>query len=82
MWVSAKPIIVLSMAMALSSIKISGDKIEIVNQLLLPHVTEFLEIRTIEEAHDAIKTMKVGFIYSISHPVSETYRCRSVEHLP
>ncbi|KAJ6499064.1 hypothetical protein C8R45DRAFT_1093326 [Mycena sanguinolenta] len=43
----------------LTSIKTDGDKIEIVNQLLLPHATEFLEIKTIDEAHDAIKTMKI-----------------------
>ncbi|TFY64107.1 hypothetical protein EVJ58_g2839 [Rhodofomes roseus] len=45
--------------MALTSIKTSGDKIEIVNQLLLPHTTEFIEIDTIEQAHDAIKSMKI-----------------------
>ncbi|CCM01502.1 uncharacterized protein FIBRA_03556 [Fibroporia radiculosa] len=33
--------------------------IEIVNQLLLPHTTEFIEINTIEQAHDAIKSMKI-----------------------
>ncbi|KAI0062869.1 putative translation initiation factor [Artomyces pyxidatus] len=44
---------------ALTSIKLSEDKIEIVNQLLLPHTTEWLEIDTIEQAHDAIKTMKI-----------------------
>ncbi|KAK7005744.1 hypothetical protein R3P38DRAFT_3039376 [Favolaschia claudopus] len=45
---------------ALTSIRTTGDsKIEIVNQLLLPHTTEFLEINTIDEAHDAIKTMKI-----------------------
>jgi len=44
----------------LTSIRTSGDsKIEIVNQLLLPHITEFIEIVTIEQAHDAIKSMKV-----------------------
>jgi methylthioribose-1-phosphate isomerase len=43
----------------LTSIRISGDKIEIVNQLLLPHSVEFLNIETIEQAHDAIKSMKV-----------------------
>jgi hypothetical protein len=48
---------------ALASIRLSDDKIEIVNQLLLPHATEWLAIDTIEQAHDAIKTMKVG----ISH---------------
>ncbi|KAI6026338.1 hypothetical protein BKA83DRAFT_146663 [Pisolithus microcarpus] len=36
------------------------NKIEIVNQLLLPHTTEYLEISTIEEAHEAIKSMKVS----------------------
>lgn len=46
----------------LTSIRISGDsKIEIVNQLLLPHSTEFIEIDNIQQAHDAIKTMKVCF---------------------
>jgi len=43
----------------LTSIKTSGDKIEIVNQLLLPHTTEFIEISSVEEAHDAIKSMKI-----------------------
>lgn len=41
----------------LTSIKTDGDKIEIVNQLLLPHTTEYVEIGSIEEAHDAIKSM-------------------------
>ncbi|KAH9935327.1 eukaryotic translation initiation factor 2B [Fomitopsis serialis] len=45
--------------MALTSIKTSGDKIEIVNQLLLPHTTEFIEIDSIEQAHDVIKSMKI-----------------------
>jgi methylthioribose-1-phosphate isomerase len=44
----------------LTSIRTSGNsKIEIVDQLLLPHTTEFIEIGTIEQAHDAIKSMKV-----------------------
>jgi methylthioribose-1-phosphate isomerase len=45
---------------ALTSIKTSDDKIQIINQLLLPHTTEWLSIDTIEQAHDAIKTMKVS----------------------
>ena len=48
--------------MSLISIRTSDDKLEIVNQLLLPHVTEFVQIDTIEQAHDAIKTMKVGLL--------------------
>ncbi|KAF8894040.1 hypothetical protein BD779DRAFT_1435233 [Infundibulicybe gibba] len=43
----------------LTSIRVSEDKLEIVNQLLLPHTTEFIEVNTIEEAHDAIKSMKI-----------------------
>lgn len=48
------------MAEALTSIRLSDDKIDIINQLLLPHTTQWLAIDTIEQAHDAIKTMKVG----------------------
>lgn len=59
------------MSTSLTSIQTSGDDIQIVNQLLLPHVVEFLPINTIEDAHDAIKTMKVRrfpsiCIYSVS----------------
>lgn len=43
-----------------SSIRTSEGKLEIVNQLLLPHTTEYLEIRSIDDAFDAIKSMKVG----------------------
>lgn len=43
----------------LTSIKIDDDKLEIVNQLLLPHVTEYVQINTVEDAYDAIKSMKV-----------------------
>ncbi|KAI5121555.1 hypothetical protein M0805_000736 [Coniferiporia weirii] len=41
------------------SIRTNGDDIEIVNQLLLPHAVEFVPINSIEDAHDAIKTMKI-----------------------
>ena len=44
---------------ALVSIRRDGDDIEIVNQLLLPHVVEYVPINTIEDAHEAIKSMKV-----------------------
>ena len=47
------------MAEGLASIRSSDDKIEIINQLLLPHTTEWLSIDSIAQAHDAIKTMKV-----------------------
>lgn len=44
---------------ALTSIRTSEGRLEIVNQLLLPHTTEFIEIKTVEDAFDAIKSMKV-----------------------
>ncbi|KAI0266841.1 hypothetical protein BC834DRAFT_873794 [Gloeopeniophorella convolvens] len=47
------------MATGLTSIKLTDDRIEIINQLLLPHTSEWLVIDTVEEAHDAIKTMKI-----------------------
>jgi len=38
----------------------SGEpKLEIVNQLLLPHTTEWIEINSVDEAYDAIKSMKI-----------------------
>ncbi|KAI0775699.1 eukaryotic translation initiation factor 2B [Trametes elegans] len=44
---------------ALTSIRTSEGKLEIVNQLLLPHTTEFLEIKNVEDAFDAIRSMKI-----------------------
>jgi Predicted translation initiation factor 2B subunit, eIF-2B alpha/beta/delta family len=51
-------------ALPLASIKTSPNRLQIVNQLLLPHVIEFIDIKTIEDAHDAIKTMKVRPVLS------------------
>lgn len=42
----------------LRSIKVDDDRLEIVNQLLLPHATEYVEINSVEDAYDAIKSMK------------------------
>ncbi|RPD59873.1 eukaryotic translation initiation factor 2B [Lentinus tigrinus ALCF2SS1-6] len=47
------------MATGLTSIRTSEGKLEIVNQLLLPHTVEFIEIKTIDDAYDAIKSMKI-----------------------
>ncbi|EKM54505.1 uncharacterized protein PHACADRAFT_162899 [Phanerochaete carnosa HHB-10118-sp] len=44
-------------SLGLTSIRTTGTKIEIVNQLLLPHSVQFVEIDSIEKAHDAIKRM-------------------------
>lgn len=43
----------------LTSIRTSDGKIEIIDQLLLPHTTKYVEITSIEQAYDAIKDMKV-----------------------
>lgn len=45
--------------MALTSIKTDNEKLEIINQLLLPHSIQYETIETIQQAHEAIKTMKV-----------------------
>ena len=46
--------------LGLTSIRTSEGKLEIVNQLLLPHTVEFIEIKSIDDAYDAIKSMKVS----------------------
>ena len=51
----------------LTSIRTSDNKIEIVNQLVLPHTVEWLEIDTIEQAHSAIKTMQVLAVFYHTH---------------
>ncbi|KIL65957.1 hypothetical protein M378DRAFT_161602 [Amanita muscaria Koide BX008] len=43
----------------LASIRATAEKLEIVNQLLLPHATEFIQVNSIQEAHDAIRSMKI-----------------------
>lgn len=55
----------------LTSIKVDGDKLEIVNQLLLPHVTEYVEINSVEDAFDAIKTMKACHFLSYDEIVTD-----------
>jgi methylthioribose-1-phosphate isomerase len=47
------------MSAPLTSIRTSGDSIEIVDQLLLPHTTSWIPITSPEEAHNAIKRMQI-----------------------
>jgi methylthioribose-1-phosphate isomerase len=61
----------------LTSIRTSNGKLEIVNQLLLPHTVEFLEINTVAAAHDAIKTMKVFVLMFKTTPASLTAKLDS-----
>ncbi|KAF9793332.1 eukaryotic translation initiation factor 2B [Thelephora terrestris] len=43
----------------ISSIRTSGNRVEIIDQLLLPRTQEWIEIDTIEKAYEAIKSMKI-----------------------
>ncbi|EJU04215.1 Methylthioribose-1-phosphate isomerase [Dacryopinax primogenitus] len=43
----------------MTSIRTNGDEIEIVDQLLLPHVVRWVPVLTPEDAYDAIKSMKI-----------------------
>ena len=52
---------------ALTSIRTSEGKLEIVNQLLLPHTVEFIEVSSIADAYDAIKSMKVSQTVSLAY---------------
>lgn len=51
----------------LTSLRTDGDKITIIDQLLLPHQEKWIEIDTIEAAYDAIKSMKVCRSVSCMH---------------
>ena len=45
--------------MTLEAIKYGGGKLTILNQLLLPSQSVYLELRTVEDAWEAIRAMKV-----------------------
>ena len=45
--------------MVLKAIDYSEGSLKILNQLLLPTTSEFIQIREVSEAADAIKSMKV-----------------------
>ncbi len=45
---------------SLSSLRTDGEKIEIINQLLLPHTTKWIPIDSVSDAYEAIKSMKVS----------------------
>lgn len=60
---------------AISSIRTSGDRVEIIDQLLLPHTQEWIEIDTIEKAYETIKSMRVRDIHiSIRADLSRSFR--------
>uniref|UniRef100_A0A915K1B6 Methylthioribose-1-phosphate isomerase n=1 Tax=Romanomermis culicivorax TaxID=13658 RepID=A0A915K1B6_ROMCU len=45
--------------MSLDSIRYSRGKLEILDQLKLPHESEYIDLESVEDAWEAIKTMKV-----------------------
>jgi methylthioribose-1-phosphate isomerase len=73
------------MAQALTSIRTSQDTLEIVNQLLLPHRIEYIIINSVEDAYDAIKTMKIRgapAIASLAALSFAQYLTRSLQEIP
>ncbi|TFK26525.1 translation initiation factor 2B subunit I family protein [Coprinopsis marcescibilis] len=74
-----------TMTAPLISIRTNDDNIEIVDQLLLPHITEFIPINSVEEAHDAIKTMKIRGAPAIASLASLSlaqYLTRALRQVP
>lgn len=55
----------------MTSLRTSGDDIEIIDQLRLPHEVVWEAVKTPQEAFDAIKSMKV------SHLVAAAKRARA-----
>ncbi|KAI0823718.1 eukaryotic translation initiation factor 2B [Trametes gibbosa] len=70
---------------ALTSIRTSEGKLEIVDQLLLPHTTAFVEIKSVEDAFDAIKSMRIRgapAIASLAVLAVADHLSRALEHIP
>lgn len=55
------------------------DKIDIINQLLLPHTVQYIQVQSTEQAYDAIKSMKVG---RLADPQRNSSAHRSAVHPP
>ncbi|MEQ2237905.1 hypothetical protein ILYODFUR_027962 [Ilyodon furcidens] len=48
--------------MTLEAIRYRSGSLQILNQLLLPHQTVYEDIRSVQNAYEAIKSMKVGSV--------------------
>ena len=44
---------------SLEAIKYDGKRLQVLNQLLLPGETQYEDIKSVEDAWDSIKSMKV-----------------------
>lgn len=54
--------------MTLEAIRYRAGSLQILNQLLLPHQTVYDEIRSVQDAYEAIKSMKVRSSFLLLHP--------------
>ena len=54
--------------MTLEAIRYRAGSLQILNQLLLPHQTVYDEIRSVQDAYEAIKSMKVRSSFLFLHP--------------
>lgn len=54
--------------MTLEAIRYRSGSLQILNQLLLPHQTVYDEIRSVQDAYEAIKSMKVRSSFLFSPP--------------
>lgn len=52
--------------MGLQAIKWENGKLQIIDQLLLPHTTKYFEITGVKDGWNAIHKMQVIFSFSIS----------------
>lgn len=61
--------------MTLEAIRYRSGSLQILNQLLLPHQTVYDEIRSVQDAYEAIKSMKVrsSFLFSPPPPLSLSF---------
>lgn len=63
--------------MTLEAIRYRAGSLQILNQLLLPHQTVYDELRSVQDAYEAIKSMKVRELPSLS-----LYPSPSLSHRP
>lgn len=54
--------------MTLEAIRYRAGSLQILNQLLLPHQTVYDDLRSVQDAYEAIKSMKVRQLHPPPHP--------------
>lgn len=56
--------------MTLEAIRYRAGSLQILNQLLLPHQTVYDDLRSVQDAYEAIKSMKVRELHLLPLPAS------------